>query len=251
MFDKRVGFVRGKLDNGEWVKPFSPDSLGHNQSRWRDFTETNSWQATFLNQHDIYNYMDLFGGVQQFEDKLDALFSASSEMTDGHLSDISGLIGQYAHGNEPSHHVAYLYAYCGAHYKTQMRVKQIRDTLYHNAYDGLSGNEDCGQMSAWYLMSAIGFYPVDPASGVYVLGLPMFDEVTLDLGQGKQFVVKAENLAAEMPFIHAVFVNGELYNKSYLPHSTIVAGGELKFIMGREANKNFGREMRDRPLSFV
>lgn len=250
VFDKSVGFVRGKRDDGSWVTPFSPDSLGHDQSRWRDFTETNSWQATFLNQHDIYNYMTLFGGPQAFEDKLDALFSASSDMTDGHLSDISGLVGQYAHGNEPSHHVAYLYAYCGAHYKTQHRVHMLREAMYQNAFDGLSGNEDCGQMSAWLVMSAIGFYPVDPASGVYVLGTPMFEQLTMDVGNGNTLLVDTENFSYDKPYIKAVYWNDKPYSKTYLQHSDVVKGGVLKFVMSDKPNKTFGHEMEDRPPSF-
>lgn len=251
VFDKSVGFVRGKKEDGSWVTPFTPDSLGHDQTKWRDFTETNSWQATFLNQHDIYNYMELFGGEAGFEAKLDALFTASSEMSDGELSDISGLIGQYAHGNEPSHHVAYLYAYCGAHYKTQLRVKQICDEMYLNAFDGLAGNEDCGQMSAWYLMSAMGLYPVDPTTGLYVFGTPMLSRVRLEVARNTWLTIEAEGVSDSAFYIQSATFNGQPYSKTYIDHSTVIKGGTLKFIMGDKPNKNYGSAADDRPPSFV
>ncbi|MEJ2443824.1 MAG: GH92 family glycosyl hydrolase [Exilibacterium sp.] len=251
VFDTRIGFVRGRLDDKSWASPFSPDSLGHNQQRWRDFTECNAWQATFLNQHDIYNYMALFGGEDAFEAKLDALSAASPEMTDGSLSDISGLVGQYAHGNEPSHHIAYLYAYCGAHYKTQARVRMLCDTMYRAAHDGLAGNEDCGQMSAWYLMSAIGIYPVDPISGVYVFGSPLFPTVSLSVGNNKRFIIETNNTDPAAIYIQETYLNREAYTKSYISHKDIMRGGVLKFVMGRAPNKKFGFDPVDRPPSFV
>jgi predicted alpha-1,2-mannosidase len=251
VFDPYVHFMRGRLADGEWVTPYWPASLGHNQKVWRDFTESNGWQATFLNQHDIYGYMALFGGEAAFEARLDGLFNASSDMPDGTLDDISGLIGQYAHGNEPSHHVAYLYAYAGAPYKTQARVRQILTTLYAAAPDGLAGNEDCGQMSAWYVMSALGFYPVDPVSAVYVLGSPLFDRATIDVGEGRTFTVEAPGNAPDAPYIRSATLNGRPYERSWISHADIMRGGHLVLRMGRTPNTAFGRALIHRPPSFV
>ncbi|MBW8883013.1 MAG: glycoside hydrolase family 92 protein, partial [Asticcacaulis sp.] len=251
VFDYYTHFMRGRLSDGGWVTPYWPASLGHNQKAWRDFTETNSWQATFLNQHDLYGYMALFGGEADFEAKLDGLFGASSDMPDGNLDDISGLIGQYAHGNEPSHHVAYLYAYAGAPYKTQARVREILTTLYHAAPDGLAGNEDCGQMSAWYLLSAMGFYPVDPISAVYVLGSPLFDTATIDVGGGRTFTVKAPGNGPDAPYVQSAMLNGRAYAKSWITHADIMRGGTLTLKMGKTPNKTFGHALSHRPPSFI
>ncbi len=251
VFDYYTHFMRGRLSDGEWVTPYWPASLGHNQKIWRDFTETNSWQATFLNQHDLYGYMTLFGGEAAFEAKLDGLFGASSDMPDGTLDDISGLIGQYAHGNEPSHHVAYLYAYAGAPYKTQEKVRQILTTLYHAAPDGLAGNEDCGQMSAWYLLSSMGFYPVDPISAVYVLGSPLFDKATIQVGEGRTFTVEAPGNGPDAMYIQSVTLNGRAHTKSWISHADIMHGGKLVLHMGKTPNKAFGRALSTRPPSFV
>jgi len=251
VFDYYTHFMRGRLSDGQWVTPYWPASLGHNQKIWRDFTETNSWQATFLNQHDLYGYMTLFRGEAEFEAKLDGLFSASSDMPDGTLDDISGLIGQYAHGNEPSHHVAYLYAYAGAPYKTQARVREILTTLYHAAPDGLAGNEDCGQMSAWYLLSSMGFYPVDPISAVYVLGSPLFDKATIDVGEGRTFTVEAPGNGPDAPYIQSATLNGRAHAKSWISHADIMRGGKLVLRMGSKPNKAFGRALSTRPPSFI
>ncbi len=251
VFDPYIHFMRGRLADGEWVTPYWPASLGHNQKIWRDFTESNGWQATFLNQHDLYGYMSLFGGEAAFEAKLDGLFDASSDMPDGKLDDISGLIGQYAHGNEPSHHVAYLYAYAGAPWKTQARVRQILTTLYAAAPDGLAGNEDCGQMSAWYVMSALGFYAVDPVSAVYVLGSPLFDKATIAVGEGRTFTIEAPGNAADAPYVQSAALNGRPYSRSWLAHADIMRGGHLVLHMGKTPNPAFGRAPIDRPPSFT
>ena len=251
VFDSYTHFMRGRLANGEWVTPYKPESLGHDQAKWRDFTETNGWQATFLNQHDIYSYMQLFGGAAGFEAKLDALFNASSDMDDGTLADISGLVGQYAHGNEPSHHVAYLYAYVGAPHKTQARVRSLCQTMYQAAPDGLAGNEDCGQMSAWYVMSAMGLYTVDPTTAIYVFGSPLFDKVSLTLASGRRLTILAPGNGNEAPYIQSVTFNGRPWTKSYIHHETLMAGGTLTFHMGPKPNLDFARRLADRPPSFV
>jgi predicted alpha-1,2-mannosidase len=172
-------------------------------------------------------------------------------MPDGKLDDISGLIGQYAHGNEPSHHVAYLYAYAGAPWKTQARVRQVLTTLYAAAPDGLAGNEDCGQMSAWYVMSALGFYPVDPVSAVYVLGSPLFDKATIEVGEGRTFTVEAPGNGPDAPYIQSAVLNGRPHTRSWLAHADIMRGGHLVLQMGKTPNPAFGHALADRPPSFT
>jgi predicted alpha-1,2-mannosidase len=251
LFDKASTFIRPRLSNGDWATPFDPRALGHDTKKWRDFTECNAWEATFLNQHDLYAYMALFGGEKAFEAKLDTLFNMSSDLPADAPPDIAGMVGQYAHGNEPSHHVAYLYAYAGAPYKTQARVRQILTTLYAAAPDGLAGNEDCGQMSAWYVMSALGFYPVDPVSAVYVLGSPLFDRATIDVGEGRTFTVEAPGNAPDAPYIRSATLNGRPYERSWISHADIMRGGHLVLRMGRTPNTAFGRALIHRPPSFV
>jgi len=246
VFDARIGFARGRLANGQWAEPYVPNALGHSK-KWRDFTESNGWQATFLNQHDIPGLIAAMGGDAAFEAKLDGLFSASSELPADAPPDISGLVGQYAHGNEPSHHVAYLYAYCGAPWKTQAMVRRLLTEMYHDRPDGIIGNDDCGQMSAWYLLSALGFYPVDPVSATYVLGSPLFDRATVQVGQGKRLVVEARGNAPDRPYVRRVTWNGRPWTRSWIAHADLVKGGTLAFEMAATPNKAFGRAPGDRP----
>ncbi|MBN6152408.1 GH92 family glycosyl hydrolase [Xanthomonas sp. AmX2] len=250
LFNRDSGFVQPKLADGQWAAPFDPRAMGHTK-QWRDFTECNAWQATFLNQHDVHQYMDLFGGRDGFARKLDELFTTSSELPADAPPDIDGLVGQYAHGNEPSHHVAYLYAYAGQHYKTQQRVRQLLDTMYHDARNGLSGNEDCGQMSAWYVLSALGFYAVDPVSANYVIGSPLFDRAELQVGNGKTLVIEAHNNSASNVYVQAVRWNGKPHTRTWLRHADLAAGGTLSFEMGPEPNKRYGASKKDVPPSFV
>jgi predicted alpha-1,2-mannosidase len=223
--------------------------MGHS-SRWRDFTESNAWQATFLNQHDIHRYMEMFGGPQQFERRLDELFAADSTLPPDAPPDIAGMVGQYAHGNEPSHHVAYLYAYTGSHHKTQARVRMLLTTMYRAEPDGLAGNEDCGQMSAWYLMSALGLYAVDPVSGVYVFGSPLFPRAQIALGQGRKLVIEARNSSPDHRYIQSARWNGKPYAKVWISHGELAAGGHLQFTMGPAPNPAYGAHPADRPPSF-
>ena len=174
LWDASTGFIRPRLESGEWASPFNPKTTGVSK-RWRDFTEANSWQATWQAQQDPAGYIRLLGSREAFIAKLDTLFEQKSDVEGEVVVDMTGLVGMYAHGNEPSHHVAYLYSYAGAPYKTQQRVRHLLDKLYAAAPDGLAGNEDCGQMSAWYVISALGFYAVDPVSGNYVFGTPLFN----------------------------------------------------------------------------
>ncbi|MGB7843993.1 MAG: GH92 family glycosyl hydrolase [Candidatus Acidiferrum sp.] len=249
VFDPSITFMRGRLADGTWAEPFDPRGMGHSK-KWRDFTESNSWQATFLNQHDLGEYMKLFGGEKGFVQKLDALFNQSSELPSDAPPDIAGMVGQYAHGNEPGHHVAYLYVYAGVPHKTQARVRSLLETMYRNNPDGLAGNEDCGQMSAWYILSALGFYAVDPVSGNYVFGGPLFDRATIDLGHGKSLVIEAAGNGPGKPYVQSVTWNGKPYLKSWFSHADIAQGGKFVFRMGERANEEFGASTAARPPSF-
>jgi len=250
VFDSKTQFMRGRLANGDWAEPFDPRGMGHSK-KWRDFTESNAWQATFLNQHDVMEYLELFGGETGFIRKLDELFNQSSELPTDAPPDIAGMVGQYAHGNEPGHHVAYLYAYAGEAYKTQERVRFLLERMHRNDPDGLAGNEDCGQMSAWYVMSALGFYAVDPVSGNYVFGSPLFDHASINLGNGKHLVIETENNGPDKLYIQSVTLNGEPYLKSWFSHAQIVEGGIFRIVMGEHPNKAFGADLADRPVSFT
>jgi predicted alpha-1,2-mannosidase len=249
-FDGSITFMRGRLANGQWAMPFDPRGMGHSK-KWRDFTESNSWQATFLNQHDLYEYMKLFGGEKGFVEKLDGLFNANPELPPDAPPDIAGMVGQYAHGNEPSHHVAYLYAYAGAHYKTQARVRMLLETMHHNDPDGVAGNEDCGQMSAWYVLSAMGFYAVDPVSGNYVFGGPLFDRAKIQLGNGKTLTIESVGNGPGKAYVQSVTWNGQPYTKSWFSHADIAQGGTFVIEMGDKPNERFGAAMSDRPPSFA
>lgn len=242
--------MRGRLANGRWAEPFDPRGMGH-WKKWRDFTESNSWEATFLNQHDLYEYMKLFGGETGFVEKLDALFNQSSDLPPDAPPDIAGMVGQYAHGNEPGHHVAYLYAYAGQHYKTQSRVRMLLETMYHNDPDGLAGNEDCGQMSAWYVLSALGFYAFDPVSGNYVFGGPLFDRASIQLENGKTLVIETVGNAPGKAYVQSVTWNGKPYTKSWFRHADIANGGTFVFHMSDKPNEKFGADVGDRPPSFA
>lgn len=233
VFDKRSTFVCPRLENGNWAEPFDPKAMGHSKV-WRDFTESNSWQTTFAIQHDPKGYIEMFGGRAAFIKKLDQLFNQSSDLPPDAPPDISGMVGQYAHGNEPCHHVAYLYVYAGAPYKTQQRVRSLLETMYNNQPDGMQGNEDCGQMSAWYVMSALGFYSVDPVSGNYVMGTPLFDQAVVDVGGGKRLVIEAKRKTATDQYVHSVTVNGKPYERAWFKHVDLVRGGTMTFHMGPE-----------------
>ncbi len=251
LFDRAIGFVRPRLSDGTWAEPFDPRAMGHDSRKWFDFTESNAWQATFLNQHDVHHYIELFGGDGAFEAKLDALFSADSTLPADAPPDVAGLVGQYAHGNEPSHHVAYLYAYAGVPHKTQERVRMLLETQYRDQPDGLAGNEDCGQMSAWYLMSAMGLYAVDPVSANYVFASPVFRKVTLLIGAGRSLTIEAPETSADNKYVQSVQWNGRPWTKSWIAHEDLARGGRLVFRMGPKPNPAFGAAMADRPPSFA
>lgn len=248
VFDAKLGFVRPRGENGQWLEPFDPRAVGHS-ARWRDFTESNAWQATFLNQHDLHHYIGMFGGDAAFEHKLDALFTTDSTQVGDTPPDVAGLVGQYAHGNEPSHHVAYLYAYAGVHHKTQARVRMLLQTMYADQPDGLAGNEDCGQMSTWYVLGALGLYAVDPVSTNYVFGSPLLDRAELALGGDRRLVIETIGNSTDTPYIQSVTWNGQPWTRSWISHAELAKGGTLAFTMGRTPNPAFGRDAEDRPPS--
>jgi len=237
VFDPSTGFMRGRLSNGSWRTPFSPRFSQHEKS---DFTEGNAWQHTWAVMHDVRGLMTLMGGPEAFVKKLDELFDQPSIIEGTEASpDISGLIGQYAQGNEPSHHIAYLYAYAGAPWKVADRVRQICEAMYGVGPKGLCGNEDCGQMSAWYIFSALGFYPVNPADGTYVIGAPQFDKATIELAGGKTFEVLASGASPERRYIQGATLNDKPLDRCWIKHDEISAGGVLTFTMGSEPNRSW------------
>jgi predicted alpha-1,2-mannosidase len=247
-FDSTTDFMRPKLADGSFRTPFSPFRSIH---EWGDYTEGNAWQYTWLVPQDVEGLIKLFGGDEAFIQKLDSLFIVNGDLGKNASPDISGLIGQYAQGNEPGHHIPYLYAYAGEQWKTAEKVRQILTTMYTDKIDGLCGNEDCGQMSAWYILSAMGFYQVNPASGAFVLGSPLFDEVNLQLPGNKYFKIKAINNSADNMYIQSATLNGIALERSYITYREIMTGGELQLIMGDIPNKEFGKKQENRPESKV
>lgn len=240
IFDPQTGFMRAK-NNNQWFAPFDPKEVNFN------YTEANCWQYSFYVPQDINTLINYLGGDEGFCNKLDELFSTSSETTGREQADITGLIGQYAHGNEPSHHMAYLYAYAGQPWKTQKLTRQIMQELYFNAPDGLSGNEDCGQMSSWFNFSALGFYPVTPGANTYVLGSPLFKEAVINLENGNTFTVKAPKNSEDNIYIQSILLNGENYTKAYITHNQIMQGGMMEITMGSEPSQ-YGVNKDDRPF---
>ncbi|RVU00963.1 glycoside hydrolase family 92 protein [Mucilaginibacter limnophilus] len=245
-FDASSGFFRGKRADGTWNPVFKPEKFSHPYIN--DYTEGNAWQYLWLVPQDVEGLIDIIGGEKAFNSRLDSLFALEVEPDPNMPLDITGLIGQYVHGDEPSHHIAYLYAYTGQQYKTAEKVRYIMKNMYQSTVDGISGNEDCGQMSAWYIFSSLGFYPVFPANGAYVLGSPLFDKATLMLPEGKKFVVTAVNNSPENIYIQNIELNGKSYNKSYLMHKDIMNGGALKITMGNKPSA-FGASVDARPKS--
>lgn len=229
-FDASTGFMRGKMLDGSWRTPFSPYASSHRDD---DYCEGNAWQYTWLVPHDVEGLVECFGSKEAFVNKLDSLFLANGDMGEASSPDISGLIGQYAHGNEPSHHTVYLYTLVGQPWKTADRIKEILHIMYTDQPDGLSGNEDVGQMSAWYILSSFGFYQVEPAGGKFVFGYPNFDKVEITVPAGK-FVIERENKGQQNNYIQGIVLNGTEYKKPWIEYADIMKGGELKFLMGDE-----------------
>ncbi|MBN2183757.1 MAG: GH92 family glycosyl hydrolase [Candidatus Krumholzibacteriota bacterium] len=250
LFDPSTGFMRARL-NGGFVEPFDPVEVNFH------YTEANSWQYSFYVPQDISGLARLHGGMHALEAKLDSLFTQSSGLRGLDQPDVSGLIGQYAHGNEPSQHMAYLYNFTGSPWKTQARVREIMETMYSGRPDGLCGNEDCGQMSAWFVFSAAGFYPVTPGQESYIIGTPLFDEVVIETGEGRSFTIIAERdaddraSADDCVYIISAILNGNKYDRSYIDHEDIVRGGTLRLKMGRSPSPAWGRGGDNIPLSVI
>lgn len=234
-YDASTGFMRGLDSHRQWREPFNPNASNHRND---DYCEGNAWQWSWFVPHDPEGLMELVGGRERFIQKLDSLFTADSRLEGEQVSaDISGLIGQYAHGNEPSHHITHFYNYAGAPWRTQELVDQVLQTLYFNNPNGLSGNEDCGQMSAWYVMNAMGFYQVCPGNPVYSIGRPLFDEVTIHLTNGKTFVIRTKNNSKTNKYIRSATLNGKPLDKLFFTHRDLTAGGVLEFVMSDRPNE--------------
>ena len=246
-FDKSIKFIRPRMNDGGWRTPYDPFRSKHGGTG--DFCEGTGWQYTFFVPQNPEGLIELMGGDEYFVSKLDSLFLVEGDMGEGASADISGLIGQYAHGNEPSHHVAYMYPYAGQQWKTAEKVSYIQKEFYTDQPEGIIGNEDCGQMSAWHIISALGFYQVNPSNGVYVFGTPTFEKATINLENGNKFEVVAENVSEDNIYIQSAKLNGQSYSKSYITHEDIMNGGNLTFVMGNTPNKNFGAAAEDRPKS--
>jgi predicted alpha-1,2-mannosidase len=246
VYDKQTGFMRPRK-NGNWLSPFEPREVNNH------YTEGNSWQYSFFVPQDVSGLIKLMGGEKQFEQKLDDLFSAKSETEGRTQVDITGLIGQYAHGNEPSHHMAYLYNYVGKPQKTQEKIHKILTEFYKNNPDGLIGNEDCGQMSAWYILSSMGFYQVCPGKPEYTIGSPLFDNVKIHLENGKLFEISKKNPADGFQYIQSYTINTKSSNSSILSYSTIVAGGKMEFLLQEKLDEKnlFGKSVMLRPSTQI
>jgi len=244
VFDPTTGHMRA-IRNGAFVTPFDAREVNSH------YTEANSWQYSFAVQQDITGLLNLEGGLEKFGAKLDELFNTKPELTGRDQSDITGLIGQYAHGNEPSHHMAYLYNYAQQAWKTQEKINFINHNFYTDQPDGLIGNEDCGQMSAWYVLSSMGFYSVTPAADYYVIGTPLFKKATLHLENGKSFTIRAEGLTDKAFYIQSAKLNGTDYPRSFLLHKDIMNGGELVFQMGEKPNKSWGTGSGNYPVQSI
>jgi predicted alpha-1,2-mannosidase len=236
VFDPRTQFLRAKLNSGEWAPNFDPRATGHLPHR-RDYTEANAWQTTFFIQHDVKGYMQLFDGREAFARRLDALFAAEPGVSNEEVGDMTGFIGQYVHGNEPSHHIAYLYLWAGQPWKTQERVREILTKHYRDDFDGLDGNEDCGQMSAWFLMSALGLYAVDPVSATYVLSAPLFERASVQMPNGSELKIEARRSSPEDLYIQSVTLNGKALEKLWVRHEELENGAHLVFTLASQPNR--------------
>lgn len=247
LYDAGSGFMRGKsVDGKSWNEPFDPKHSNHREQT--DYTEGNAWQHSWFVPQDVDDLIKIHGGNDAFSKRLEQLFTESSEITGDNISaDITGLIGQYAHGNEPSHHIAYMFNHANQPWRTQYWARQIMDTQYNTTPNGLSGNEDCGQMSAWYVLSSIGLYPMNPASAEYEIGTPIFEKATIKLSDNKTFVIEAEHVSDKNFYIQSATLNGKDFNQTRISHEDILKGGTLHFVMGDQPNKNWGVKTSSQP----
>lgn len=247
-FDPATGFVRARKADGAFREPFDPVAINYGS----DYTEGNAWQYSWFAPQDLGGLVGAMGGDAATVAKLDAMFDYDNTGLDySHAEDIAGLIGQYIHGNEPSHHTAYMYVYAGQPWRTQERLKQIIETQYRTTPDGLAGNDDLGQMSAWLMFTALGFYPVTPGSNEYVIGRPFVERATLNLPNGRKFTVAAEGLSDAHPYVGSVTLNGRPLERSVVTHEQILAGGELTFVMSAEPNRAWATDVEARPYSMT
>ena len=237
LYDPSVGYMRGRDSEGNWRTPFDPLMLAHGDSDvGGDYTEGNAAQYTWHVLQDIPGLLSLMGDKKMAVERLDSLFYTTAKSTNT-LSDVTGLIGQYAHGNEPSHHIAYLYTYLDESYKTQELVRQICTDFYKNKPDGLIGNDDCGQMSAWFILSSLGFYPVNPAGGEFVIGAPQLTSAKINVGNGKTFSMEAKNLSIDNKYVEKIELNGKPYDKKTISYKDIMNGASLIFYMSATPKK--------------
>ncbi|WP_214648377.1 GH92 family glycosyl hydrolase [Sphingobacterium mizutaii] len=249
LFDPNSGFMRAKLKNGKFVEPFDPFYSEHEFSK-SQYIEGNAWQHSFFVPHDVRGLAKLFPKKDGLDNMLDTLFTAPSYMTGENQSpDASGFIGQYAHGNEPSHHIAYMYSYLGKPWKTQEKVRAIIDSMYHERPDGYAGNEDAGQMSAWAVWSMMGLYPASPVNGEYVFGSPALDKSDITMPNGKTFSIIAKNNSKKNIYIKSITLNGKPYKKTYITHKDMLKGGTLEFQMSDVPNQKFGTKKKSLPTS--
>jgi predicted alpha-1,2-mannosidase len=244
VYDPSTGFFRGKHQD-IWFTPFNPTDVN------QFYTEANAWQYDFAVQQDVTGMIRLHGGRRAFAAKLDTFFTTSSTLTGNAPPDIAGMIGQYAHGDEPSHHIAYLFDYVGMPWRTQQLVHRICHSLYHDDPDGESGNDDCGQMSAWLVLSAMGFYQVCPGRPEYALGTPMFRKVVIHLANGKRFTIEAPGVSASNFYIASATLNGKKYAKSFITHQNILSGSTLTLKMAPSVDKSFASGDSDCPRSAI
>jgi predicted alpha-1,2-mannosidase len=245
LFDPSTGFMRPKTADGKWLDPF------RSNIQYRDYVEADAWQTSFGVPHDVAGLIDLYGGDAGFIAKLDGLFTAPSFMSGPPYPqpDISGMVGQDAQGDEPSNHHPYLFSFAGAPWKTQYWTRKVA-ALYNNTPAGIPGNDDCGQLASWFVFAALGFYPVNAATGVYIIGSPVVNRAAIrNPGTGKTFTIVAENNSADNVYIQSATLNGKELTRSWLTHAQIVAGGELHFRMGSKPNKEWGSAPADRPPS--
>jgi len=247
VWDEKTKFFRARKQDGSFLEPFDPRAVERKGSH-RDYTEGNGWQWLWFVPHDTKRLFELIGGPDAAARRLDEMFALDSQLV-GQVGDVTGLIGQYAHGNEPSHHTIYLYAVAGQPWKTQEKVRRICRDFYTDKRDGLIGNEDCGQMSAWYVMSALGFYPLNPVGGIYVLGAPMVERAEIRLADGRRFVISAVNLSEQNLYVQSVSLNGRPLNQVWITHNDVIKGGELVFTMGPQPNKAWAKDGPPVPMT--
>ncbi len=245
-WDKSIMKIHPKMADGSWYEPYNP-FLANHRDGVGDFTEGNGWQYTFMVPQDPNGLVALHGSDARFISNLDSLFTVTGDLGPGAPPDVSGLVGMYAHGNEPNHHIPYLYAYAGAQWKTAALVRSLQEKFYTDSYDGYAGNEDCGQMSAWHVMSALGFFQVSPSGGNLVLGSPLFRKATIKLAGGKTFVVNAPANSKNNVYIKAAKLNGKDLKRSYITYKEVMKGGRLDLTMAATPNKGFGKARKDRP----